>query len=526
MPYIRRGWSSDVAAPTIDWNALDAVLFDLDGVLTPTAVIHERAWKTMFDSFLEAWAKASMGAVQRRRLSRLRRREAPRRRRALVHRLTRHRPARGHDRRRPGHGTVNALGNAKNERSRRCCAATASSPIRAPSASSTPSPGGARPSASCRRRATPPRCSRPPGSPIASPWSSTATSPPRATPWQAGAGHVPRRRRRLGASPHRTAVVEDAISGVAAGHAGGFALVVGVDRGAGHDALVEHGADVVVDDLDELADITRRGRGMTRRAVPEHLPQFRYPADPWKFVEVGFSREDLPLTETLFAVANGYLGCAATTRRAATPTIPGRSSTASTRRGASTTPSRRSGSPRPGRRSSTCPIPSRCRSTSTTNHSSCRSPTSPRMVATRPAPRHSQPRPHLAHRRRQARASNRSAWSAGPPPHRGDHVRGHDGARRRADRRRLAPRSTARTPSTRRGRRRSPSPSVSPTRSATRGGIARSTTACCSHASTPPTIGRWCSATSAPTARCRSPARRATRSSRRGSSTSTSRSAR
>ena len=49
-----------------------------------------------------------------------------------------------------------------------------------------------------------------------------------------------------------TAVVEDAISGVAAGHAGGFALVIGVDRGAGHPALSEHGADVVVDELDEL----------------------------------------------------------------------------------------------------------------------------------------------------------------------------------------------------------------------------------------------------------------------------------
>ena len=32
---------------------------------------------------------------------------------------------------------------------------------------------------------------------------------------------------------------------------------------------------------------------MTRRAVPEHLPQFRYPADPWKFTEVGFSLEEL-----------------------------------------------------------------------------------------------------------------------------------------------------------------------------------------------------------------------------------------
>ncbi len=36
----------------VDWSALDAVLFDLDGVLTPTAEIHERAWADMFDSFL------------------------------------------------------------------------------------------------------------------------------------------------------------------------------------------------------------------------------------------------------------------------------------------------------------------------------------------------------------------------------------------------------------------------------------------------------------------------------------------
>jgi alpha,alpha-trehalose phosphorylase len=47
---------------------------------------------------------------------------------------------------------------------------------------------------------------------------------------------------------------------------------------------------------------------MTRRFVPDHLPQYRYPAHPWKFVELGFSRDELPLTETLFAVANGYLG--------------------------------------------------------------------------------------------------------------------------------------------------------------------------------------------------------------------------
>jgi beta-phosphoglucomutase-like phosphatase (HAD superfamily) len=47
-------------------------------------------------------------------------------------------------------------------------------------------------------------------------------------------------------------VVEDAVSGVAAGKAGGFGLVIGVDRGAGRAALLAAGADVVVADLAEL----------------------------------------------------------------------------------------------------------------------------------------------------------------------------------------------------------------------------------------------------------------------------------
>lgn len=48
------------------------------------------------------------------------------------------------------------------------------------------------------------------------------------------------------------AVVEDALSGVAAGAAGGFGLVIGVDRGAGVDELLEAGADIVVADLADL----------------------------------------------------------------------------------------------------------------------------------------------------------------------------------------------------------------------------------------------------------------------------------
>lgn len=56
----------------------------------------------------------------------------------------------------------------------------------------------------------------------------------------------------VGVPAAASVVVEDAISGVAAGRAGGFGLVIGLDRGAGHDALLAHGADLVVDELDEL----------------------------------------------------------------------------------------------------------------------------------------------------------------------------------------------------------------------------------------------------------------------------------
>jgi beta-phosphoglucomutase family hydrolase len=55
----------------------------------------------------------------------------------------------------------------------------------------------------------------------------------------------------LGAEPARTVVVEDAVSGVRAGRAGNFGLVIGVDRGAGVEALTEAGADIVVSDLAE-----------------------------------------------------------------------------------------------------------------------------------------------------------------------------------------------------------------------------------------------------------------------------------
>lgn len=57
---------------------------------------------------------------------------------------------------------------------------------------------------------------------------------------------------RLGVPTRRSVVLEDAVSGVQAGAAGDFGLVIGVDRGAGADVLRRHGADLVVADLEEL----------------------------------------------------------------------------------------------------------------------------------------------------------------------------------------------------------------------------------------------------------------------------------
>ncbi|WP_067505757.1 HAD family phosphatase [Actinoplanes sp. TFC3] len=56
----------------------------------------------------------------------------------------------------------------------------------------------------------------------------------------------------LGVEPENCAVFEDALAGVEAGRAGKFGIVIGVDRAGQADALREHGADIVVQDLAEL----------------------------------------------------------------------------------------------------------------------------------------------------------------------------------------------------------------------------------------------------------------------------------
>ena len=60
--------------------------------------------------------------------------------------------------------------------------------------------------------------------------------------------------RALGVTADEAAVFEDALAGVEAGRAGNFGFVVGVDRVGQRDALKQHGADIVLDDLAELLE--------------------------------------------------------------------------------------------------------------------------------------------------------------------------------------------------------------------------------------------------------------------------------
>jgi trehalose-phosphatase len=84
--------------------------------------------------------------------------------------------------------------------------------------------------------------------------------------------------RELGVEPAEAIVVEDAIAGVEAGRAGGFGLVVGVARNGG-DGLSEAGADIVVRDLRQLdEDLPRPAEGALGAEAAEEGPNSHRPS--------------------------------------------------------------------------------------------------------------------------------------------------------------------------------------------------------------------------------------------------------
>ena len=93
----------------------------------------------------------------------------------------------------------------------------------------------------------------------------------------------------LGVDPARTAVIEDAEAGVSAAHRGGYGLVVGVARHGQHEQLRAAGAHVVIDDVGQL-----------------DLGALR--VDPWLLVYEGFDPAHEAHREALTTLANGYMG--------------------------------------------------------------------------------------------------------------------------------------------------------------------------------------------------------------------------
>ena len=113
--------------------------------------------------------------------------------------------------------------------------------------------------------------------------------------------------KQLGVDPAACAVVEDAVSGVQAGRGGDFGMVIGVDRGAGADVLVENGATVVVADLAELVPEDYFPTGSFLGVdIP---PRFHPTDDPnWVMGNSQFTSENPNVEASVLALTNGYLG--------------------------------------------------------------------------------------------------------------------------------------------------------------------------------------------------------------------------
>lgn len=108
--------------------------------------------------------------------------------------------------------------------------------------------------------------------------------------------------RRLGTSPRLTALVEDSTVGTVAGVVGGFGLVIGIGKnGARESELFAAGADLVAVGLSEL-----RVTGTQLQLGPS--ARRRHDSDPWRLRYFSFDPSEEGRREALCTLANGYWG--------------------------------------------------------------------------------------------------------------------------------------------------------------------------------------------------------------------------
>ncbi len=233
---------------------LDAVIFDLDGVLTDTATLHARAWKRLFDAFL-----AERGLAPPFDLDRDYRRYVDGRPRLdgirsfLASRGIEADPA-----------TVERLGREKNETFLGLLAREGAPELPANVAFLRRVRAAGLRTAVVSASRNAPRILQATGlAPGIEVLVSGQTAAQEGLAGKPAPDTFLAAARKLGLAPARCAVVEDAEAGVAAGRAGGFGLVIGVaGRGAAGAAranLAEQGADMVVEDLSEVT-VEAKGR--------------------------------------------------------------------------------------------------------------------------------------------------------------------------------------------------------------------------------------------------------------------------
>jgi len=232
-------------------SGASAILFDLDGVLTPTAVVHEHAWKQLFDGFLASVP----GAEPYRESDYFDHIDGKPRfdgvRDFLASRgiVLPEGPADDE----PAHDTVHGLGNRKNKVFNDIVEAGGVQPyegsVRLVEAALARGLKLAVVSSSRNAPAVLKAAGLSDYFPVVV---DGVVAVAEGLPGKPSPATYEYAARLLGLPSQECVVVEDAVSGVRAGSAGDFRSVIGVDRGAGRQTLLDAGATVVVNDLAEL----------------------------------------------------------------------------------------------------------------------------------------------------------------------------------------------------------------------------------------------------------------------------------